>query len=65
MMDSGTGNGAMGGMSHGGSDAEAITVEPGKTGSLTRTFDEAGTVVLGCHEPGHYASGTKATINVS
>jgi uncharacterized cupredoxin-like copper-binding protein len=44
---------------------DAITVEPGKTGVLTRTFDEAGTVEIGCHQPGHYAAGMKITVTVT
>lgn len=60
--DSGDG---MEGMDHGGSDAEAITVEPGKTGELTTTFDDKGTVILGCHVPGHYDAGMKASITVT
>jgi uncharacterized cupredoxin-like copper-binding protein len=59
------GDDGMHGMDHGGSDAEAVTVEPGKTGTLTTTFDDPGTVIVGCHEPGHYASGMKATITVT
>lgn len=58
------GGSAMGGMDHGG-PAEAITVKPGKTATLTRTFDNAGTMTIGCHVAGHYASGMKATINVT
>lgn len=41
-----------------------ITVEPGQSGELTHTFDEAGTIFIGCHEPGHWASGMKATVTV-
>lgn len=52
-----------GGMHHGGSDA--ITVEPGDTGELTYTFDDAGTILVGCHEQGHYAQGMKITVAVS
>ena len=48
---------------HGGDDA--VTVEPGKTASLTHTFDEAGTVEIGCHEPGHYAGGMKIVVTVT
>lgn len=53
---------AMGGMSHG--HDKAVSVEPGKTGSLTMTFTDAGTLLVGCHEPGHYAAGMKATLTV-
>ncbi len=56
----------MDGMDHeGGSDGDAMTVGPGDTTTLTRTFDSPGTVILGCHEPGHYEAGMKATITVT
>ena len=48
---------------HGG--ATSVTVEPGATGELTHTFDEGGTVLIGCHEPGHWEAGMRATIAVS
>lgn len=66
MMGDGSDRGDMEGMGHGGgSDAEAITVEPGDTVTMTKTFDSAGTVIMGCHVPGHYDAGMKATITVS
>lgn len=56
----------MGGDDHsmdmGGDDV--LTVAPGDTETMTRTFDETGTVVIGCHQPGHWESGMKATVNV-
>jgi uncharacterized cupredoxin-like copper-binding protein len=42
----------------------AITVEPGKTKELVWTFDKPGTTLAGCHVPGHYPAGMKATIAV-
>ena len=48
---------------HGG--AEAVDVAPGKSEQLTHTFDEPGTFLIGCHEPGHYAGGMKAEVNVT
>lgn len=53
---------AMGGMSHG--HKSAVSVDPGKTGTLTMTFADAGDLLIGCHEPGHYAAGMKATLTV-
>ncbi|MEO6715295.1 MAG: plastocyanin/azurin family copper-binding protein [Mycobacteriales bacterium] len=50
---------------HGGGDKDALTVDPGKTGSLTHTFDQAGVFEIGCHQPGHYASGMKLTVTVA
>lgn len=43
---------------------DAVTVDPGKTGSITTVFDESGAIIIGCHEPGHWEDGMKATINV-
>jgi len=42
-----------------------VTVEPGMTGTLTHTFDQAGDVEIGCHEPGHFAGGMKMDVAVS
>ena len=53
---------AMGEMAHGHDNA--LSVEPGKTRSLTLTFAEAGSFLVGCHEPGHYDAGMKATLTV-
>ena len=54
---------------HGGGDDgdtdDAITVEPGDTGELTYTFDETGTLEIGCHEEGHYEAGMKITVEVA
>lgn len=53
---------------HGGghdADPKAITVEPGKTGELTHTFDMTGTMEIGCHQAGHYEAGMKVTIEVT
>jgi uncharacterized cupredoxin-like copper-binding protein len=54
---------SMGGMDHGG-DAEVLTVEPGDSGELLYTFDEAGPVQIGCHEPGHYEAGMVIDVEV-
>lgn len=61
-MDSGMTGGS--GMAQGG-NAGGITVKPGDTGELTYTFDKAGTILIGCHQPGHYATGMKVTITVT
>lgn len=53
-----------GGHGH-GDDANAVEVPPGKTVSLTHTFDGAGTVEVGCHEPGHYGAGMKIVVTVA
>ena len=57
-----------GGMDHGGGDDDdgnAITVEPGDTGELTYTFDTAGSLLIGCHQPGHYDAGMILEVNVT
>ena len=36
----------------------------GESKTLTWTFTEAGTVFLGCHQPGHYAAGMIASVTV-
>jgi uncharacterized cupredoxin-like copper-binding protein len=58
-------------MDHGGmktassAASDVVSVAPGETGELTYTFTEAGTLLLGCHEPGHFDGGMKATITVT
>lgn len=42
-----------------------ISVAAGETKELTHTFDGAGETLAGCHVPGHYAGGMKATITVT
>lgn len=48
-----------------GDDEAAVTVDKGDTGEIVHTFDEAGTVEIGCHQPGHYAAGMKVTVEVA
>ena len=48
-----------------GKGASAVSVKPGKSASLTHTFDKAGQVIIGCHEPGHYIGGMRITVNVA
>jgi uncharacterized cupredoxin-like copper-binding protein len=45
-------------------DPSALRLEPGKTGSLSYTFGEAGDLLIGCHEPGHYEAGMVAPVTV-
>lgn len=60
------GHGMDHGMDHGGTGAAStVTVKPGKTGELTYRFDQAGTMFIGCHQPGHYEAGMQATVAVS
>lgn len=62
MMSGGTGGTQMG-MDHGASTA--ITVEPGKSATLTHTFQAGDKLLIGCHETGHYAAGMKLMIDVA
>lgn len=45
-------------------DPNVLTIEPGRTESLTWTFEEAGEVLYGCHQPGHYEAGMVGTVTV-
>jgi len=42
----------------------AVTVPAGETRTLVYTFGSSGTLLYGCHEPGHYAAGMRGTITV-
>src|SRR6266542_2579134 len=55
--------GGMGGGDHAGS--EGVKVEPGKTAALSHTFAPGESLVIGCHEAGHYQAGMKLTVTVS
>ena len=46
-------------------EAEALTLAAGETDELTVTFDEPGTVLFACHQPGHYDGGMVGTVTVS
>ena len=54
---------------HGGhgddADEDALTVDPGEQGDLLYSFEQAGTVEIGCHQPGHYAAGMKIAVTVT
>ncbi len=55
----------MGGSSHDMHGADnAVKVEAGQTKSLTYTFSSPTTLIVGCHEKGHYGSGMKMTVTV-
>lgn len=50
---------------HGDDTEDALTVEPGDTGELTHTFDDTGTLEIGCHQEGHYDAGMTITVEVT
>jgi len=43
----------------------AVVIDPGEIGGLTWAFTQPGTVLIGCHQPGHYPAGMRATITVT
>jgi uncharacterized cupredoxin-like copper-binding protein len=45
-------------------EPNVLSLPPGETNELTWHFTEPGTVLIGCHEIGHYAAGMIATITV-
>lgn len=45
--------------------ADAVSVAPGQTGELNYTFSRPGTIIIGCHEPGHYAAGMRVQLTVA
>jgi uncharacterized cupredoxin-like copper-binding protein len=63
-MRADTASSASGASAH-GHDADAITVAPGQTGTLTHTFDAPGTTIIGCHELNHYALGMRIRVTVT
>jgi uncharacterized cupredoxin-like copper-binding protein len=56
------------GEEHGGMEVEgqlaALDLTPGETQEVEVTFKEAGEVLYGCHEPGHYQGGMVGTVTV-
>ena len=52
----------MGGMAH--DEPNVATIPAGETVELTWTFGGEGTVLVGCHQPGHYAAGMTGRITV-
>ena len=52
----------MGGMAH--DEPNVVTIPAGETVELTWTFGDEGTVLVGCHQHGHYAAGMTGRITV-
>lgn len=50
------------GMRH--EEANAVSLDGGKSGQIVWKFDRAGSVSFGCLEPGHYAAGMKGAVSV-
>jgi uncharacterized cupredoxin-like copper-binding protein len=49
---------------HHGEVPGEISVPAGTAAETTYTFDEPGTLIFGCHLPGHYSYGMRGTITV-
>ena len=46
--------------------SSGVSVDPGQTEAFEYTFaDTTGVILAGCHEPGHYAGGMMAIVEVS
>lgn len=57
-------DGGGGGHNEHGSE-NAVTVDAHKTKSLRYTFSAPGTVLIGCHEKGHYLAGMKMSVTIT
>lgn len=44
--------------------SDQVLIPPGRSGSLSYRFGGRETLVLGCHQPGHYEAGMKVLIRV-
>ncbi len=42
-----------------------IFMEAGETKQITWTFPQSGSVIYGCHMPGHFAAGMRGTVTVA
>lgn len=50
---------------HMADEPNSILIPAGETKEITWTFTVAGEVQIGCHQPGHYEAGMRATITVT
>ena len=50
---------------HAGEMSNAVTIHAGETAELTWHFTEAGTVLVGCHVPGHWEAGMRGSVVVT
>lgn len=53
----------MAGMGH--EEPNSMVLDPGETGQLTWHFSAPGSILYGCHIPGHYAAGMVGTITIA
>lgn len=47
-----------------GAEPGEVSVPAGESAETTYTFEEPGTLIFGCHLPGHYDFGMRGTISV-
>lgn len=59
------GMGDMAGMEGMDEGVASIVVPPGESKELTYRSTTAGDLIIGCHVPGHYAGGMRASLSVS
>ena len=52
----------MNGMAH--NEPDVVTIPSGETVELTWTFGDGGSILIGCHQPGHHAAGMTGQITV-
>ena len=48
-----------------GDQPAALVLRPGETGEMTYEANAAGRLLIGCHQPGHWEAGMKATIDIA
>jgi uncharacterized cupredoxin-like copper-binding protein len=48
-----------------GDDSSSVTLEPGRSATITHVFDRGGRTEIACHEAGHYGSGMKIAVTVT
>jgi uncharacterized cupredoxin-like copper-binding protein len=46
-------------------EPNVFSLDPGETKEMTWTFTEAGGILMGCHQTGHYAAGMVGTITIT
>lgn len=51
-------------MGHDTEESAPLVVLPGETGEMTFTATASGRLIIGCHQPGHWDAGMKATLDV-
>lgn len=49
-------------MSH--DEPNAFVIDPGETKEMTWRMTETGEIIMGCHQPGHFAAGMQGTIEI-